>query len=236
MNQTLGPYELNTIITGNARELAKEVPDESVDLIFTDPIYWQIDDYLWLALLAQRVLKEGASVLAFVGHAQTAQAQAAMLISGLKPGPVLEHYVAGSVGRLFSHSVQCNVLPCLWFSKGNPNNQWQALQEASKVGVGENRTHKWGKAEMMALYRIGKFTQAGGIVLDPFCGGGTIPKASKMLQRNFLAFELNPETAQAAREKIMAERVYTLPSNNGLQATPNLGSNSGVMSQQKLFK
>ena len=36
---TLGPYDLNTIITGDARELAKAIPDESVDLIFTDPVY-----------------------------------------------------------------------------------------------------------------------------------------------------------------------------------------------------
>lgn len=216
MKQILGPYQLNTIATGDARQLAKAIPDASIDLIFTDPVYWQIDDYLWLGLLAQRVLKDGGSVLAFVGHSQTAQAQAAMLISGLKPGPVLEHYVAGSVGRLFSHSVQCNVLPCLWFSKGNPTNEWQALQEASKTK--KKRTHKWGKAEMMALYRINKFTSPGGIVLDPFCGGGTIPAVCKMLSRNFLAFEINPETAQEARQKVKTAQVYTLLPNNKIVA------------------
>jgi DNA modification methylase len=35
----LGPYELNTIMTGDARELAKAIPDESVDLLVEDPPY-----------------------------------------------------------------------------------------------------------------------------------------------------------------------------------------------------
>lgn len=39
------PEYLNQIVTGDARELAKRIPDESVDLIFTDPIYDCIDDY-----------------------------------------------------------------------------------------------------------------------------------------------------------------------------------------------
>ena len=33
----LGPYELDTIVTGDARELAAALPDESVDLVLTDP-------------------------------------------------------------------------------------------------------------------------------------------------------------------------------------------------------
>jgi hypothetical protein len=53
--ERLGPYLLgpndtdeNGIYCGDARELAKAIPDESVDLIFTDPIYDRIDDYRWL--------------------------------------------------------------------------------------------------------------------------------------------------------------------------------------------
>ena len=46
----LGPNDENQgIYTGDARELAEAIPDESVDLIFTDPVYDRIDDYRWLA-------------------------------------------------------------------------------------------------------------------------------------------------------------------------------------------
>ena len=44
---TLGPYDLNTIITGDARELAKAIPDESVDLIIADPPYYRVADVDW---------------------------------------------------------------------------------------------------------------------------------------------------------------------------------------------
>jgi predicted methyltransferase len=33
----LGPYELDSIVTGDARELARVLPDESVDMVLTDP-------------------------------------------------------------------------------------------------------------------------------------------------------------------------------------------------------
>ena len=36
---TLGEYQLNTIITGDARTLAKAIPNGSVDIIFTSPPY-----------------------------------------------------------------------------------------------------------------------------------------------------------------------------------------------------
>lgn len=196
----LGPYSLNTIYTGDARILAESIPDNSVDLIFTDPIYQNIDDYQWLAETTARVLKSGKSVLAFCGHSYTIPAGAAMLGSGLIPGPILEHYVSGSVGRLFSHSVQCNVLPCLWFSKGQPDNEWMCIQELSTPNG--QRGHFWGKAEDMAMYRISRFTQIRQIIVDFFCGGGSTPAVCRKLGRNYWGCEIDPATADLARKRV----------------------------------
>jgi len=63
MTAKLGPYDLNTIVTGDARQLAEAIPDESVDLVFTDPVYDRIDDYRWLAETAARVLKVDGHLL-----------------------------------------------------------------------------------------------------------------------------------------------------------------------------
>ena len=67
---TLGNFELDQIYTGDARELAKGIPDNSVDLIFTDPPW---DDasmplYQWLAECSSRVLRPGGFVLAYTGN------------------------------------------------------------------------------------------------------------------------------------------------------------------------
>jgi hypothetical protein len=35
----IGPYQPNSIVTGDCRELSRAIPDHSIDLIFTDPPY-----------------------------------------------------------------------------------------------------------------------------------------------------------------------------------------------------
>ena len=34
----IGAFETNQIYTGDTQELSKSLPDESIDLIFTDPV------------------------------------------------------------------------------------------------------------------------------------------------------------------------------------------------------
>jgi DNA modification methylase len=58
----------------------------------------------------------------------------------------------------------------------------------------------------------------GGLVLDPFTGSGTVGLVALRHERNFLGFELNPEYAKMARERIGGdlpmfnqESVTTLP-------------------------
>ena len=50
--------------------LGKNIPDNSIDLIFTDPPYNEASLSLYgdLAKLAERVLKPGGSLITYVGH------------------------------------------------------------------------------------------------------------------------------------------------------------------------
>lgn len=45
---------MNQIVTGDARELAKRIPDESVDLVIADPPYFEITSSLWDSQWASR--------------------------------------------------------------------------------------------------------------------------------------------------------------------------------------
>lgn len=192
---------LNTITTGDARELARALPDNSVDLVFTDPIYWQIEDYAWLAETAARVLRPGGSLLAFAGNVHAVTAGAAML-PHLTANPTLAHYVVGPTARLFSHSLQCNLIPLLWFSQGRPTTQWMAIQQSNPIDGG--RGHNWGKNWRMIAYRMERMTRPGAVVFDPFAGGGTVPAVCKMLNRQYVAFEIDPATAERARARVEA--------------------------------
>jgi DNA modification methylase len=64
------------------------------------------------------------------------------------------------------------------------------------------RGHKWGKNIGMIQYRIQAFTQINDTIVDFFCGGAAIIAGTKMLNRRWLAFEIDPDTADTARRRV----------------------------------
>ena len=209
---TLGPYDLNTIITGDARELAKAIPDESVDLIFTDPVYDRIDDYRWLAETAARVLKPNSACLVWAGVDRLNKCINAVGYE-LDYCWLLTLFKTQYTGSTLIQSI--NIVSkqdhCIWFNKGRfkPNNLiWD-------VAVGKNlgriyRGFKWNKDPGALLRYTNAFSNLDAIIFDPFTGGGTVPAVCKMLQRNYLAFEIDPATADMARKRV-AETQPPLP-------------------------
>ena len=195
----IGPYELDSIVTGDCRELAQALPDESVDLIFTDPVYWQIEDYAWLAELGARVLKPGGNLLAYAGHVQQVECAAEML-RFLNPRPMLTTWMSPPYPRLFGFKMHVNYSFVLWFSKGKGVPERWVVSELGQAYQSKNTGHAWGKNFSAVAYYVEKFTNAGAFVLDPFAGGGTIPAACRLLCRNYLAFEIDPNTAERARD------------------------------------
>ena len=49
---------------------------------------------------------------------------------------------------------------------------------------------------------IGRFVESDNVIFDPFAGGGTAPAVCKMLGRRYLAFEIEPDVAEMARERV----------------------------------
>ena len=58
------------LFQGDFREESNKIPDCSVDLVFTDPLYYTKDILLYkdLAIIAYRVLKDGGSLVANANH------------------------------------------------------------------------------------------------------------------------------------------------------------------------
>jgi len=209
----LGPYELgpnntpeNGIYIGDARELAKTIPDESVDLIFTDPPYEKKyqELYKWLPRIAERILKPDGFLLCYVPP-----------------------YYKNIIFKWFD-----KYLIYFWdyieYNKGNSTIIWprrtisryksilayrkndQSLPTTNVLGVwpggetnryGDKRFHKWGQSEYTARYYIQVFKRSG-IVFDPLVGGGTTAWVCKQLQMQYLAFEIDSITASLARARV----------------------------------
>jgi DNA modification methylase len=189
---------LNQIITGDARELSKEITDKSIDLIFTDPPYIKKFMYLydWLSDEGTRVLKDDGFLMCYAGIYWKSQIFRTMERN-------LEYFWdfvlldSGNSAIMWQRKIISRYKSLLCFRKPGFNALPHTNVLSSWVGGGEDkRFHTWGQDESSARYYIDCFSKPGNVVFDPFCGGGTTPVVCKMLNRNFISFEIDEESAE----------------------------------------
>ena len=175
------------------------IPDESVDLIFTDPVYQNIDDYRWLAETAARVLRPGKSCLALAGNMEKPTIYRVMseYLSYFWEGAI---FYKGDNFFMNSRHIQVAWKPVLWYVKGDRDAKWckDALTDNGK----DKRYHRWQQSTTPAIWYIRQLTDLNDVILDPFCGWGTYPAACKMLGRHYLAFEIDSAVAADARQRM----------------------------------
>lgn len=203
----LGPYLLgpndtleNGIYTGDARELAKAIPDESVDLVFTDPVYDRIDDYRWLAECAARVLKQDRACLAMVDSRNSGLAEMAMR-EALTFEWRLYYTIPGKPGALHLYGVYPCTTVCLLFAKGHAKAS-PYIPDTIVSSARPDNGFRWQKNLGIVQRWIESFGRTNHIALDPFVGSGTTAAVCKWLRRSWLTFEIDPATADLARERV----------------------------------
>jgi hypothetical protein len=196
----LGEYELNQIYTGDARELSKGIPDESVDLIFTDPVYWNPDDYVWLSQTAMRVLKEHGVALIWTGTTWERKSLASLEVGGLTYNITLNYIVNGNSAFANSLNLFMWRSPLLWMSKGKTQKPSAWIPDTIISQKPPANSFKWNKNPEAISRWLSAFEAQ--IVVDFFCGGGTVPVVCKQVKREFLAFEIDDKTAEEARQRV----------------------------------
>jgi len=194
---------LNEIITGDARELAREISDESIALIFTDPPYLReyLPLYHWLTQEAARVLVPGGWLFAYGPGEYIPDVLDLMRGCGLTYFWIFALLHNGGYPRVWYKNLMSGYKPVFVFTKGKPSRlPWQA-----SVGsvAADKQFHEWGQGVGFAFKTIDILTSSEDTVWDPFVGGGTTAAACKMLGRNYLAFEIDPGTAQIARDRLL---------------------------------
>jgi len=207
---TLGPFELGPetrhpahgIYYGDARRLAEYVPDESVDLIFTDPVYDRIDDYRWLAETAARVLRPGGAVLVW-----TFNSEFDAVLDAMRPALTYRYTLHWQRYGPIYHGIDrllAVITQCVWLDRDGGSTLRKSMADwtgAAQGGLRDN-SHKWSKPLSVITKWLDAFSWPGDLILDPFSGGGTVPVACKQLNRRYLAFEHDLDTVIAARERV----------------------------------
>lgn len=195
---------IDGVAHGDFRELCADVvPDESVDLIFTDPPYTTegLPLYGDLAAFASRVLRPGALLCVYSGHTHLPEN-----IDLLRSTGDLRYVWAFCVhrdGDIFMNAIRVNThwRPLLMFSKGPPTVWWTSAHDVVRARR-EKQLFHWQQSEGEAGHFVGSFTPPGALVVDPMCGTGTTLTAAKRAGRRFLGVEIDAGRAAQARERL----------------------------------
>lgn len=187
---------------GDFRELSEKIPDNSVELVFTDPPYdgESVTLYEDAARVAARILKPGGSFIAYSG-----QRHLLGVLQGCSKHLTYWWTIAGvhTGGNqiLQKLGIRCGWKPLVWFVKGGRGDVQNVLLDVVS-GAREKDAHRWQQAEEEALYYIEHLTSQKGVVVDFFLGGGTTAVAAEKLGRTWIAFEVSAAAAESASKRL----------------------------------
>lgn len=186
---------------GDFREVLSDLPDNSVDLIFTDPPYDtdSVPLYGDLARFAARVLVPGGSLICYAGiHALPALFP--LMTPHLTFWWQLCLRLQGAFPRLHGWRVHVHYKPLLWFVKVKYKGEY-VVDVIESTWLAKN-WHDWQQSEAEAAHCISKITPPDGLVVDPMCGSGTTLIAAKRLGRRYMGADLDPLQAKVATARL----------------------------------
>lgn len=73
--------------------------------------------------------------------------------------------------------------------------------DAVKGSGADKTSHEWGQSVGELTHWIERLTEPSDLIVDPYCGGGTIPLACLSTKRRWVATEIDPGNAAVARKR-----------------------------------
>jgi 16S rRNA G966 N2-methylase RsmD len=193
------------LLQGDLIEKGKEIPDNSIDLILTDPPYNEASLPLYkdLGELAARVLKPGGSLVSIIGHYALIRSAKLIEESGLKYIHIMAIIHSGGSSMLYPYHTRVKWKPMLWYVKGTVPNTTTIIEDVIDSKPPDKSLHKWAQSPIEAERVIEGLTVGENqIVLDPFMGAGTFGIAALKLKRKFIGIEIDPDSFKIAEANI----------------------------------
>jgi len=179
------------------------VEPNCADLILTDPpyAYNKLEVWSYLSKFAAYTLKPGKLLIAYSGKAYL---------------PEIYRRLNEHLDYIWTIALIHTSNKRTYFPKLNIFERWKPILVFAKptytpnepfedilMGAGrEKELHKHAQAEAEAEQLIKKFTKENDLVIDPFCGSGTVLVASKKLNRNFLGFDIDENAIKTTLERL----------------------------------
>jgi len=211
---------LGRLCLGDARELIKNVPDNSVDAIVTDPPWGVgIDRYddgdVFYDILRElhRVLKSGGALAVYYATKKLDR----LFVEAVKAG--FKYY--WTLIRLDLHKAtrsplgSSNYTPIIIFYKGTPPRP--RIKTTDVIAAGEidydlfkgmsKEVFDQFKATAVSTYLVQMLADVNELVLDPFAGYGSIPYTCEVHKRRWLGFEIDRSKFEIAKVLITEKRM-----------------------------
>jgi DNA modification methylase len=217
--------KLGKLYCGDAIEVMKQLPDESVDLIIADPPYnsrsidWDKKDdewqFRWLEE-AKRVLKTGGSIYVFFAPINMYGVEG--WIRGnltLKNVCVWYHPNLYGAGKSYGSDRWKSTWDVIFYAvKGKKAKHNKKVSECGYLRWGRGfdvfeypdprpKLHKAQKPLELIMKLIDCSSNEGDVVLDPFIGSGTTAVASERLNRRWIGIEINEEYCELTKRRVM---------------------------------
>lgn len=219
----LGPYELNTIVTGDARELVRRLPNRSVDLLVTDPPYFlPVQSYVGTReggyskrTLADTSILQTYFDVMFEDFTRVLKpTSSAYVFCDAQSYPIIYRsmYPHFKYVRLIIWDKVISYNGFTWRHQ-HELIAWGEGEDAERIPTGDgdvlqfrgvlqkDRVHDAEKPVNLLVKLIEKHGQ-GNIVFDPYGGSGSTGEAAKRTGNHYLLFEYEKNNADSARQRI----------------------------------
>ena len=181
----------------------KQLPDNSIDMILTDPPYDEKSIHLYIdtAKEARRVLKDGGVAL-YYGNDMFFDRILPKMCEHLDFFFLFHLYMPGQNTSIIKYNLRvgCKTIMAFSYGKTKLKHQISNYLVSPKRKTGE--LHKWQQNKHPVVALIEGFTNEGDVVLDMFLGSGTTGIACKMLKRQFIGFDTDSIAVENAIQYI----------------------------------
>lgn len=178
------------------------IEGNSVSLIFTDPPYHDEALYLFkdLAVHASRVLRDGGSLVTYVGQGNIGKIINMMEEQGLRYHWIFSIKNGGPSASVFGKKILVGGKIMLWFVKGKYEGEF--VRDFIDSEFQGKELHEWAQSSVESDYYIKYMTIENEIVYDPFLGSGTFGISAVRLNRQFIGCEIDKDHYENARRLI----------------------------------
>jgi tRNA G10 N-methylase Trm11 len=214
-----GPNDNIKLFHGDFRDICKkDIPDKSVDLIFTDPPYniQHLCLYETLGTEGFRMLKECGSLLTYAPHNALPQIFDCMKNSGLSYWWMITAVRNGEAVRMQEQKLWVGCKHILWFVKGDKPNSANDILDTVRSQSIDKVLDIWEQSTVESDYFIRYLTVENDRVLDPMMGSGTIGISALRLGRKFIGIDIDETNFLTSQNRLQQIAPYKDPEYSGM--------------------